>query len=345
MKKKVLLISLALVLVAAIFAPVSVLAKGWNPPKPSPVQKFNAVMTPTAIDPTVPAFPPTTWPTRETAETNAWPIIDLIDGKATVVGWIIDGRSVYGSVSGGFTGNGSFTYGGVLDTLQSGSMSGVLTIQTAQGVLYMGANGTLDANVTAYYSFEELVGLYTPAVLPMVLAAIYSTPALALLHDGDLAFEEIQAFCAGIGVSVGEFFAGVYGVPDLAALPEEALAAMYGDTLPILQGLVLLGGMYGSDSMPSLPKIMTAEFKGTLEISAGTGVYSGASGKGTFGPNNRTPLTLYVSPDQHVENVEGSIKLTGTYSKKLPHFFKLDKENLDELTGELRDHFGKNIDD
>jgi len=197
MVKKILLVSLALSLVLIAVAPVTALAKKWSPPVRPNIEHFSVVLTPTSIDDTVIG---TTWPVRDTADTNVWPIVDLVEGTPTVVGWVVDGRSIYGGVTGNIDGNFSFTYGGILDTLQSGSIQGIVTIQTAQGIVYLAARGTSETEVLAVYSFPEIQGWVAAAGLP----------------------------------SVGVFFAQIYNNNDLALLPDEVLVAMYGSVLPLL---------------------------------------------------------------------------------------------------------------
>jgi len=338
MKKKVLLISLSLVLVLAILVPTAALAKGVPIlPKPPVAKRFNAVLTPTAIDATIISGAP--WPVANPPQSNVWPIIDLIDGKPTIVGWIVDSRGVHGSVSGDLNGAGEFAYGGILDTLQSGSMQGVLGIQTGGvNAIYLAASGDLAAKVIALYQFGEIVAWCAGQGLPvgMFFSVIYNTDYLALLPDGDMSFAELQAWCAAIGVTTGQFLASVGYPPELAGLPDEAIEPMYGPVLPPLPGLAILGGMYGVP-LPPLPKTLSAEFKGTLRIDAGTGEFSGVRGIGQFGPYNKTPLILNVSPDQHVQSVTGAIQLSGTYIKKAPEPRKLDKEKLLEVMKQWKD--------
>ncbi|GEM_PF-5993090 len=338
MKKKVLLISLSLVLVLAILVPTAALAKGIPvPPKPPVAKRFNAVLTPAAIDATIISAAP--WPAANPANANVWPIIDLIDGKPTIVGWIVDSRGVHGSISGDFNGAGEFTYGGILDTLQSGSMQGILAIQTGGlNAMYLAASGDIAASVVALYKFEEIVAWCGAAGLPVGIffSQIYNAPELALLPDGNMTFAELQAWCAAIGVTTGQFLASVGYPPELAELPDEIIATLYGVTLPPLPGLAVLGGMYG-DPLPPLPKTLSAEFKGTLRIDAGTGDFSGVRGIGQFGPYNKTPLILNVTPDQHVASVQGAIQLSGTYIKKAPEPRKLDKEKLLEIMKQWKD--------
>jgi len=197
MVKKILLISLAIALVLSAVAPVTALAKKWNPPERPTIERFSVVLTPTSIDNTVIG---TTWPVRDTADTSVWPIVDLVEGAPTVVGWVVDGRSIYGGVTGNIGGNFSFTYGGILDTLQSGSIQGIVAIQTLRGIVYLAARGTSETEVLAVYSFLEIQGWVAAAGLP----------------------------------SVGAFFAQIYNNPELAPLPDEVLVTMYGSVLPPL---------------------------------------------------------------------------------------------------------------
>jgi len=348
MKKRLLFISLAVALVLTTLVPATALARGWwSPPQPPRAQRFNALMTPTEIDPTVIG---TAWPVRDDPKTNVWPIVDLVEGKPTVVGWIVDGRTVYGGVSGNFNGTANFTYGGILDTLQSGSMEGVLAIQTGPlDVIYLAASGTIEANVTEYYTFEEIAVWCQGAGLPVgtFFSLIYSNDALALIPDGNLTIADIQAWCTAVEISLVEFFYSIYGDLDPPGLeqPDEAtLIWMYENvpSFPPVPGLGLLEGMYG-DPLPLLPKTLSAEFKGTLRIDAGTGAYNGVSGQGTFGPAERQPLTLHVWPNQHVYDIDGAIKLSGTYTIKPPRRpFEVDRDKLEEWMKNWKDRFGRN---
>ncbi len=347
MKKKVLFISLAFVLIATTLVSATVLAKGApTPPTPPRTVRFTATMTPTAIDATV--ISTASWPQASPPNSNAWPIYDMVNGTPTIVGWIVSNRSVTGGVTGDLEGNGIFTYGGILDTVQSGSMQGVLLVNTGGiDTLYLAASGSLAASIVSFFDFAGIATWCSGAGIPvgMFFAQVYNAPALALLPDGDMSFAQIQAWCAAIGVPVPQFLAGVYQTPSLATLPEAALQAMYGapapPSLPILQGLLILGAMY-SDTLPSLPKTLTAEFSGTLRVDAGTGAFSGSSGQGQFGPVDKTPLTLQLSPAQHVEGVEGAIKLSGTYQKKQITPRKLDPDKLRDAIGRWKDRFPRN---
>ena len=344
LRKRLLVFSLVLALLLVVLAPATALARGWSFSPRTSVNKFSAVFTPTSIDDTIIG---TTWPVRDSADTSVWPIIDIVDEKPTVVGWIIDGRSVYGDVNGDIDGSASFTYGGILDTLQSGSMQGVLAIETAKGTMYLAASGSIGTEVTDLYTLEEIVAWWSVAggglPLGVFFAQMYNTEALALLPDGELSFEGIQAWCGAIGLTVGQFFAGIYGTPP--ELDDATLAGMYGTMLPPLQGLQLFGGMYG-DTLTPLPQVLNAEFEGTLRVDAGTGAYGNISGTGKFGPANREPLTLHVSPAQHVDEVEGAIALSGKYKeKRLPKRPKLDKGKLDELIDKWHEHSGQNWQD
>ena len=258
-------IGLALALVLVALAPAETLAK--KEPKADP-SHFAAIMTPTAIDDTVVG---TSWPVRDTPATNVWPIYD----EGALIGWLIDGRAISGDVTDGFEGSFTFTYGGILDTLQSGSIQGMLALETNDGVIYMAASGTLQAEVIEVYSFEELVDL-CGAALPTVFSLIYDNE-------------------------------------DLASVPATVLEGWYGVVLP------------------PLPKTLTAELKGKVEIEAGTGAYSGVRGKGEFNTDKKEPLILHVTPAQHVSMIEGSIELEGKYDKKsLPDKGKWGKEDKPE---------------
>jgi len=349
LRKRLLVFSLVLALLLVVLAPATALARGWGSPPRTSIHKFSAVFTPTSIDDTVIG---TTWPVRDSHDTNVWPIIDIVDEKSTVVGWIVDGRSVYGDVNGNIDGEASFTYGGILDTLQSGSMQGVLAIKTSKGAIYLAASGNIETEVIDLYTFEEIVAWWSVAggglPLGVFFAEIYNTEALALLPDGELSFEEIQGWCEAIGLTVGQFFAGIYGSEDLAGLDDETLAALYNNGLPPPNGLPpltgsqLLGGMYG-DTLTLLPQVLNAEFAGTLRVDAGTGAYANIRGTGKFGPANREPLTLHVSPAQHVAEVEGAIALSGMYKEKmLPQRPNLDKDKLRELINKWYERFGQN---
>jgi len=343
MGKKLLLISLALALVLAAVAPATILAKKSRPPRKPAVQYFTAVMTPTAIDDTVIGA---NWPVRDTAETNVWPIVDLVEGVPTIVGWIVDGRSIYGSVAGDIAGDFTFTYGGVLDTLQSGSIQGIVAIHTGQGVFYLAARGTSEAEVVGVFSFAEIAEWWGGAggglALGVFFAEIYNNAALALIPDGNLTLADIQAWCAAVGLSLVEFFYSIYGDLLPPELDEPTLAAMYsGGLIPPLPGLQLLGGMYG-DPLPPLPKTLSAEFSGTVRVDAGTGVYSGINGLGKFQPAGGNPLTLELYPNQHVYAIDGAIQLTGYYSKKpLRQILKFDKKKLRKWMEEWKEQHGQ----
>jgi hypothetical protein len=267
----------------------------------------------------------------------------MVDGKPTVVGWIVDSRSVQGSVSGDLSGASTFTYGGILDNLQSGSMQGTLVIASGQGVLYLAASGEIATAVIGLYEFGEIVAWCGGVGYPVsaFLSQMYNAAELGLLPDGELSFEQLQAWCTAIGMTTGQFFAGLAGDPSLADYPDEVIGTLYGTALPILSGLQILGGMYG-DSLPPLPKTLSAEFSGTLRVDAGTGIYSGVNGQGKFGPYNRQPLILSVSPDQHVESVEGAIALSGTYDLNKPFSPReLNREKLGKLIQQWKDRFGE----
>lgn len=332
--KKGLFIGLAVVLVLTTLVSVTSLAKGApSPPQPPRTERFTSVITPTAID--APVISTAPWPKAAPAGSNSWPILSIVGGKPTVVGWIVDSRSIYGVVTGGLTGVGTFTYGGILDLLQSGSIQGVLVINTgALDSLYMATSGTLAASVIEYYTFLDIVTWCQAAGFPvgMFFAQVYNAPQLALLPDGNMTFEQLQAWCGAIEIPIVQFFYGVYGdlPPPGTDNPDEAtLKAMYeGGLIPPIPGLGILKGIYDGNPLLSLPKTLSAEFSGTLRVDKGTGVYSGASGQGQIGPYNKKPLTLYVSPAQHVDKVVGSVQVSGTYIKKPVHDRNVDKENL-----------------
>ena len=203
MIKRIVLISLAIALVLSAVAPATALAKKWRPTQRPVVQRFAVIMTPTTIDSPVISSAP--WPNPVPPGANAWPIVDMIDVEGVptpaIVGWVVGGRSIYGGVTGDMGGSFTFTYGGILDTLQSGSIQGIVTIQTARGIVYLAAQGTSEAEVTGVYTFAEIKA--------WVLAAL------------------------GLPV-VGPFFAEIYNNPDLALLPDEVLAGYYGSLLPPL---------------------------------------------------------------------------------------------------------------
>ena len=286
MKKKLLFISLALVVLGALLIPITALAADSGHPSTVPVAKrFSVILTPVSIDDTVLG---TAWPNRDTASTNVWPISD----NASIVGWIIDGRSIRGGLSGDINGDFSFTYGGVLDVLQSGSIEGVVTLKAggpaSLDVIHMAADGDLQAQVKAYYTFAE-----------------------------------IQGWCALAGIPVDVFFSLIYNAPGLAGVPEALLGMAYGASAPLPAPYPPL------PPLPLLPKTLTADFSGTVRIDAGTGAYGGSRGTGQFGSNGRQLLTLNVYPNQHVYKIDGQIKMTGTYIKQTPRQIgKIDREKL-----------------
>ena len=299
-----------------------------DPPQSTRTEQFTTVMTPTAIDPPVVSTP--TWPIANPLGSNTWPILDTVGGIPTVVGWIVTNRSVRGGVNGDLTGTGTFTYGGILDLLQAGSMQGILAINTgALDSLYLAASGTIATRVTENYTFPEIAAWCQGAGLPTgaVLSQIYNAPQLSLLPDGDLTFGQLQAWSAAIGLTTGQFLANVTGNPALAGAPDAYIQSIYGTPPLVLSGLQILGSMY-RNALPVLPKTINADFSGTLRIDRGTGAYSGASGQGQFSPNNKQPLILHVSPIQHVQSVDGAIKLSGTYIKKHVNDRNVSKDSL-----------------
>lgn len=280
-----LFISLALALLVAVLIPATAWADtpGWKPP--SVAKHFSVILTPTSIDDTTIG---SVWPVRNTPSTCVWPIVD----STGITGWIIDGRSIRGGMGGDINGDFIFTYGGVLDVLQSGSMQGIVTLKANTSpldVIYLAADGDLAAQVKEYYTFPE-----------------------------------IQGWCTAAGIPIGMFFAAIYGNNDLALLPPE-----------------VLGGMYGS-VLPPLPKTLTATFSGTVRIDAGTGAYAGVRGNGQFGPNGKQPLTLHVYPNQHVYQIDGQIKMTGTYMKQKPREIgNIDRGKLQEAIDKFKEKFGR----
>jgi hypothetical protein len=196
MKKWLLFISLALVVLVAVLVPVTALAADSG--RSSIAKKFSVTLTPASIDDTVLGK---VWPNRDEASTNVWPIQD----STGIVGWIIDGRSIRGGLSGDIDGDFSFTYGGVLDVLQSGSIQGVVTLKAGRpaspDVIHMAADGELEAQVKAYYTFGEIQGWWT-VVRP--------------------------------GTPVGYLLSRVYSITDLEGLDDATLQGMYGVTLPPL---------------------------------------------------------------------------------------------------------------
>ena len=304
MGRKLLLLSLALALVLTAVAPATVMARKWGTPKEPVIEHFTAVMTPTAIDSPVVSGAP--WPTPVPPEANAWPIVDLVEVEGvptpTIVGWVVDGRSIYGDVSGDIAGDFTFTYGGILDTLQSGSIQGIVTIQTVQGIVYMAAGGTSEAEVIGVFSFGEIAGWW------------YSEP--------------VQSSIEGCPVSpcpLGVFFAEIYNNAELAQIDDAVLQLMY-----------------EAGQLPPLPMTLSAEFSGTLRVDAGTGVYSEINGLGKFKPAGGNPLALHLYPNQHVYAVEGAIQLTGYYSKRpLRQVLKFDREKLREWVEEWKEQHGR----
>jgi len=213
MVKKLVLASLVLALALVSVAPATVMAKRWNFPGRPVARHFEAVLTPTSID--SPVVSGASWPTPNPPEANSWPIVDLVDVEGvptpTIVGWVVDGRSIYGGVTGDITGGFTFTYGGILDTLQSGSIQGIVTIQTAEGVLYLATSGSLEAEVIGAYLFEEIAGWW------------YSEPVQSSIEG-----------CPLSPCPLWVFFVEIYNNDDLTLLPDEVLAGLYGDVLPPL---------------------------------------------------------------------------------------------------------------
>jgi hypothetical protein len=298
MKKRLLFISLALVVIMAIFIPINALAADSGRPSTVPVAKnFSVIMTPVNIDDTVLG---TAWPNRDTAGTNVWPISDNTD----IVGWIIDGRSIRGGLSGDINGGFTFTYGGVLDVLQSGSIQGIVTLKaggpSSLDVIHMAADGDMQAQVKAYYTFAE-----------------------------------IQGWCAAAGIPTNVFFSLIYNAPGLASVPEALLGMAYGASAPLPAPLPPL------PPLPLLPKTLTADFSGTVRIDAGTGAYGGSRGTGQFRPNGKQLLTLNVYPNQHVYKIDGQIKMTGTYIKQTPRQIgNIDRDKLKDAIDKFRGNSG-----
>ena len=329
MKKRLIVACLCIVVLLTALIPAAASARNWSKTFDRiRTTRFSSVLTPTSIDDTVIG---NTWPARDSATTNVWPIIDLIDGEPAVTGWIVDGRTIHGDVTGDLAGRFSFTYGGILDLLQTGSIQGIVAIETAQGVVYLASDGESETRVTAYYEFDEIAAWCNAAGVGVgqFFAVMYNRAELSLLPDGLLAFSDIQAWCAAIGVPVGAFLADVYGMPELAGLDEATLEGMYGTVLPPFPGLSLLSAMYG-DPLPLLPRVLTAEFSGSVRVDAGTGRFTNITGQGSYRPQG--PLTLYVYPDQHVFQLEGNIKFSGYYrSRPTRHDWTIDRERLGEL--------------
>lgn len=260
MKRKGLIITLVLVILVVMLVPATVAARGWRTvPKPNTI---TVTLVPEVMDDTVIG---TEWPIRDTAETNVWAIIDMDTSSeepaATIVGWVVNGRSIYGEVEGGIDGNFSFTYSALVDDLQTGTMQGITVISNDNGQVYLSEDGTIDSEITCYFTFEE-----------------------------------INAWCEAIGIPTAYFCAEVYEYPDLAGLPVEILAAMYGSELPLL------------------PKCLDTSFSGTASVDAGTGQFADIEGKGVFNPKDGVPMSVYLYPNQHVASIEGEIELTCVYT-------------------------------
>ncbi|MDD5287880.1 MAG: hypothetical protein PHY28_02040 [Dehalococcoidales bacterium] len=193
--KRLIFICLTIAVMIAVAIPTATMAKDLRPA--APPQRFELKLTPQSID--QPGVSTAPWPQANPANANSWPIYDIVDGAPAVVGWIVDSRSIYGTVSGDATGQFVFTYSGVLDTIQSGSIHGIVTIGTAQGTVYLLADGTSDASIKETYTFNEVAG-----------------------------------WCQQVGIPVGAFFAQYYGIPDLSSVPIAELTAAYGTALPLL---------------------------------------------------------------------------------------------------------------
>ena len=335
MIKRIVLISLAIVLILSAVAPATALAKKRRPAQKPVVERFAVIMTPTTIDSPVISSAP--WPSPVPPEANSWPIVDMIDVEGvptpTIVGWVVGDRSIYGGVTGDMGGSFTFTYGGILDTLQSGSIQGIVTIQTARGIVYLAARGTSEAVVTGAYAFAEIMLWWGEAgegqPLGLFFSQIYNSEELALIPDGNLTLADIQAWCEAVEISLVEFIYSIYGDLLPPGLDGPTLAAMYSSgQIPPLPGLQFFGGMYG-DVLPPLPKTLSAEFSGTVRVDAGTGAFSRISGSGKFKAAGGKPLTLQVLPSQHVYDIDGAIQMTGTYSRRsLEEAFKVDRKKL-----------------
>jgi len=191
LKKRLIIISLLLVTILALTIPVSAMAAA---PNSTVARTFSVVMTPASIDDTVLGAE---WPVRNAAATNVWPIVNvtMVNNTPTpeITGWVIDGRSIRGTTTGNIAGSFSFTYGGVLDELQSGSVQGIIALQTnPMSKVYLAATGDCDAQVVNYYVFAE-----------------------------------IQRWCDAVGAPVGYFFSQIYSTPSLIDVPELYLEQMY----------------------------------------------------------------------------------------------------------------------
>lgn len=181
MKKRLLFTGLALTLVAVMLVPAAVLAA---PPVIPVARHFSVTLTPSNIDDTVLG---TTWPVRNTPGTNVWPIVDQVPTGSppqptpTIIGWIIDGRSVYGVMSGDVNGQFTLTYGGVVDALQSGSIQGIVTLNSGGlDTIYLAADGDLNAQVKEYYNFDEIKAWCSvvPIPLDVFFSQIYNSAEL-----------------------------------------------------------------------------------------------------------------------------------------------------------------------
>lgn len=193
--KRTLLVFLILVLITALVIPGVALAQ--NKLTGKSYKSLDLSMNPTSID--QPSISTAPWPQSNPGTANSWPIFDNVNGTPTVVGWVVDHRTIYGTVTGDANGQFTLTYGGILDSLQSGSMHGTVVITTTQGNVYFQAEGTSEAIIKETYTFEE-----------------------------------IASWCQAAGLTSGMFFAAFYGNGDLGSLPDGQLVLMYGTVLPLL---------------------------------------------------------------------------------------------------------------
>ena len=276
--KRLIFICLALVMIIAIAIPATTLAQDIRTPRPP--RHFDLTMTPQSID--QPSISMAPWPQANPAGANSWPIYDLVNGSPTIIGWVVDSRTIYGTVSGDANGQFTFTYGGVLDTIQSGSIHGIVVITTGQGMVYLLAQGTSETTIKETYTFGE-----------------------------------VSAWCPQGGFpSVGAFFAQFYGDSNLAPIPDEYLAAMYGTVLPLL------------------PKTLGASFSGTVTVESGTGNYAAIHGTARFNPADSKPIILSVYPNQHVYNISGAIVIRG--------FSSIERARLPQVeAGKVKDAIQK----
>jgi len=175
MHRRLLIIGVFLALCLTILVPASALAVGGTPiPGKSVSKSFNAVLTPSTMDATVIApFPEYPWPVRDTPQTNVWPIVDIYSPGTPVTGWIVGGRSIYGTATGDVVGPFTFTYGGIVDLLQNGSIEGIVVIYTAQGGLYATAIGGIKTRIIEVYSMQPLI----PKTLSAELSGLFAIEA------------------------------------------------------------------------------------------------------------------------------------------------------------------------